>query len=88
MLWISLAAAGLLVYLMINQFVHGDPLYFLQVQRTHWFNAPAFPWEPVQVAIEALMAGGNDFTFTFIYAGRVAGGFVALPLLVIAVWRL
>src|SRR5262249_61039083 len=48
----------------------------------------AFPGEPVRGAIEALWAGGLDFTFTFIYAGIVAGVIVALPLLVLAVRHL
>jgi hypothetical protein len=86
--WISLAAAGLLTYLAINQIVHGDPLYFLEAQRNNWGQHLVRPWEPVQVAIETLLAGRNDFTFTFIYAGRIAGVLVALPLLVLAVWRL
>ena len=86
--WISVAAAGLLIYLAINLIVHGDPLYFLQVQRTHWSNQAAPPWEPVQVAIESLIAGGNDFTFIFVFVGRIAGVLVALPLLVLAVRRL
>jgi hypothetical protein len=86
--WISLAAAGLLTYLVINQIVHGDPLYFLEVQRTHWFQQLVPPWQPVKEAIESLSAGGNDFTFTFIYAGRIAGVLVALPLLAFAVGRL
>lgn len=88
LVWISLTAAGLLTYLAINQIVHGDPLHFLEVQREHWFQRPVPPWQPVQDAIQALLAGGNDFTFTFIYAGRVAGVLVALPLLVLAVRRL
>ena len=88
LVWISLTAAGLLTYLAINQIVHGDPLHFLGVQREHWFQRPVPPWQPVQDAIQALLAGGNDFTFTFIYAGRVAGVLVALPLLVLAVRRL
>jgi hypothetical protein len=86
--WISLAAAGLLAYLAINQIVHGDPLYFLEVQRTHWFQGLTYPWEPVRGAIKALLAGGNDSTFTFIYVGIVGGALVALPLLVLAVRRL
>src|SRR5262249_5796318 len=47
-----------------------------------------YPWEPVRGAIEALWAGGLDFTFTFIDAGIVAGVIVALPLLVLAVRHL
>jgi hypothetical protein len=84
---ISLAAAGLLTYLGINQVVYGDPLWFLTVERTHWLQYPVPPWQPVQEAVVSLI-GGNDFTFTFIYAGRVLGVLVALPLLVIAVKRL
>ncbi len=88
LVWISLAAAGLLIYLTINLILHGDPLYFLEVQRTHWSNQVAPPWEPVQVAIESLIAGGNDFTFIFIFVGRIAGVIIALPLLLLAVRRL
>jgi Mannosyltransferase (PIG-V) len=86
--WISLAATGLLTYLAINQIVHGDALYFLEVQRTHWFQGLTLPWEPVRGAIKALFGGGIDFTFTFIYTGIVAGTLVALPLLVLAVWHM
>ena len=86
--WISLAAVGLLTYLAINQIVHGDPLYFLEVQRTNWSQGLTYPWEPVRGAIQGLWAGGLDFTFTFIYAGIVAGVIVALPLLVLAVRHL
>jgi Gpi18-like mannosyltransferase len=86
--WISLAAVGLLTYLAINQIVYGNPLHFLEVQRTNWSQGLTFPWEPVWGAIEALLVGVNDFTFTFIYAGIVAGVLVALPLLVLAVRRL
>lgn len=86
--WISLAAAGLLTYLAINQIVYGNPLWFLEVQRAHWFQRLVPPWQPVQDAIAALIAGGNDFTFTFIYGGRVAGALVASALLCGAVRRL
>jgi Mannosyltransferase (PIG-V) len=86
--WISLAAVGLLTYLAINQIVHGDPLYFLKVQRTNWSQGLTYPWEPVRGAIQGLWAGGLDFTFTFIYAGIVAGVIVALPLLLLAVRHL
>lgn len=88
--WVTLAPAGLVTYLAINQVVHGDPLYFLKVQRTHWSQRLVPPWQPVQEAVDALLAGGNEFTFTFtfIYVGRVVGVVVALPILVLAVRRL
>ncbi|MBV9060759.1 MAG: hypothetical protein JOZ09_16625 [Pseudonocardiales bacterium] len=88
LVWISFSAAGILLYLAINWIVFGNPLWFIEVQRAHWSNHFAPPWEPVKAAIEALLTGGNDFTFTFIYGGLVAGILVALPLLVLAVWRL
>ncbi|MGH3719506.1 MAG: mannosyltransferase family protein [Pseudonocardiaceae bacterium] len=86
--WISFAATGLLTYLAINQIVYDNPLWFLEVQRTHWFNHAVAPWQPTKEAIVALAAGGNDPTFTFIYGGRVAGALVALPLLGLGVRRL
>lgn len=86
--WISVAGCGLLIYLAINYFVHGDPLWFIEVQRTHWSNQLVPPWEPVRGAIVSLLAGGNDDMMTFIFRGRVAGVLVALPLLVLAVGRL
>lgn len=86
--WISVAAAGLVTYLAINQIVHGDPLYFLQVQRTNWHNQLAPPWESVEFAIEPLLAGGNDSTLEIIYIGRIAGVLVALPLLILTLGRL
>lgn len=85
---ISFSAAGLLTYLAINQVVYGDPMWFLKVQRVHWMQHIVPPWQPVQEAITSLLAGANDFTFTFIYVGRVAGVLVALPGLLIAVRRL
>ena len=88
LVWISFSAAGILLYLAINWIVFGNPLWFIEVQRTHWSNHFAAPWEPVKAAIEALLTGGNDFTFTFIYGGLVVGILVALPLLVLTVWRL
>ncbi len=86
--WISVAAAGLLIYLAINLILHGDPLYFLEVQRTHWSNYAAPPWQPVKEAIDGLVVGGADFVTAFILVGRIAGVLVALPLLVLAVRRL
>ncbi|MBV9031963.1 MAG: hypothetical protein JO364_17020 [Pseudonocardiales bacterium] len=86
--WVSFAAAGLLTYLTINQIVYGNPLWFLEVQRTHWSNQAAPPWQPVREAIVALVAGGNDSIFTFIYSGRLAGALVALPLLGLGIRRL
>ncbi|MGH3842006.1 MAG: mannosyltransferase family protein [Pseudonocardiaceae bacterium] len=86
--WISLASAGLLTYLAINRIVYGNPLWFLEVERTHYFQQLVPPWEPLQEAVTALMAGVNDPTFTFIYVGRVAGTLVAVVLLGLAVRRL
>jgi hypothetical protein len=86
--WISLAAAGLVTYLAINQVVHGDPFYFLQVQRSNWHNELSPPWKTVQDTILVLLEGNNDSAHEFIYLGRFAAILVAVPLLILTLRRL
>ena len=43
-LWLLLALVGPAVYLALNQAVFGDPLRFLEMQRTYWFHENAAPW--------------------------------------------
>lgn len=85
--WLSLAAGGLVVYLAVNQVVHGDAFWFLGVQRTHWFQHAVAPWTPIQHALRGLVEGASG-AHTFIFRARLAGFVFALPLLVLAVVRL
>lgn len=84
--WASTAALGLAVYLTINQVVHGDPFWFLEVQRFHWFQQAVAPWTSILDAVRGLLAGPPE-GHVFILWGRLAGFVVALPLLVLAIRR-
>jgi hypothetical protein len=41
---ILIAPAGFAVYLILNQVVWGEPLKFLEFQRTAWYHESATPW--------------------------------------------
>jgi hypothetical protein len=84
---IGVASAGIAVYLLINQIVYGDPLHFLDVQRSHWFQHFVFPWQSIVDAVRALIAGPGGSTETFIIWGRICGFVFALPVLVLGLRR-
>jgi hypothetical protein len=86
--WSAVAGAGLGVYLLINQIVWGDPLHFLDVQRSHWFQHTVAPWTPLVDAVRAIAEGLEDTDRVFIFWGRITGFLFALPLLVLAGKRL
>jgi hypothetical protein len=89
LVWVMFAGSGLLLYLAINQIVDGDPLWFLKVQRSNWFQQPVPPWTSVIDGVSALL---NDRPTnpvrTQIFAGRTAAVLIALPLLVVGIKRL
>lgn len=85
--WASLAAAGLLAYLAINQVVHGDAFWFLGVQRVHWSQQAVPPWTPIADAVRGL-AGSPSPQHEFIFQARLAAYAAAVPLLVLATRRL
>jgi hypothetical protein len=53
---ILIAPAGFFAYLLINQVVWGDPLRFLEFQRTAWFHESATPWHGFGVVFDYLTA--------------------------------
>ena len=69
--WVSLGALGFVVYLAINLVVHGDALHFVEVQRSHWSNRAAFPWEPLRNAVDAIAGGGLSEDLATIHWGRI-----------------
>ncbi len=80
--WAGASAAGLAVYLGINQVVHGDPLHFLEVQREHWFQHRVWPWVPVQDAWDGLADGvTGDLRFILISRLVAVAGIVAVLVL-------
>ena len=46
-LWLGLIPLGFVFYLLINYFVTGNPLAFLEVQREHWGKYLDFPWKSI-----------------------------------------
>lgn len=85
---LSLAGAGFLVYLGINVAVHGDPLHFLEVQRSHWHNAAAPPWTPILDALGILAEGATGSDLAFIAWGRLLGTAFAVLVLGLGIRRL
>jgi hypothetical protein len=88
LLWSAAAGAGLLAYLIINRVVYHDTFWFLHVQRTHWFQRAVPPWQSLEDAVRALLAGPPNTTVAFIHWGRLAAFALAVPLLVVATRRL
>lgn len=86
--WVAFAGAGLAIYLLINQIVHGRPLHFLEVQRSHWYQSVVPPWEPIVDALRGLWNRDGSSTRTFIFSGRLVGFALALPLLCLMIRRL
>lgn len=86
--WVGAAGAGLAVYLGINWTVHGDPLWFLAIQRSHWFQHAIPPWQSIIDAARGLLTGTGNSTRSFILWGRLSGFVFALPFLVIGIRRL
>ncbi len=86
--WIALTALGLLVYLAINQIVHGDPLWFLRVQREHWYQHAVPPWEPIVDSVRALFTKSPHGDTRFIHTGRLIGFVFGVVVLVPATRRL
>jgi hypothetical protein len=54
--WILLAAGGPLIYLGINAFTFGDPLYFLEVQRDVFHVETIAPWLGLGHALDGVLA--------------------------------
>jgi hypothetical protein len=86
--WVAFAGAGLVLYLGINWLVHGDPLWFLQVQRSHWFQHAVPPWQSIIDGVRGLLDGPDDTTRNLIFWGRTAGFAFALLLLIVGLRRL
>lgn len=84
---IALVPLGFFAYLGINAAVHGDPFYFLDVQRDHWFQHMVAPWVPVTDAVKAIAATDGMTVETFLVhpARLLAIGF-ALVVLALG-WR-
>jgi hypothetical protein len=86
--WCSVAGAGLGAFLIVNQVVYGTPFQFIKVQKEHWNQGLAWPWQTVEDAWRALDSGSVEGDLHFIMWTRLAAFAVVLPLLVLSVRRL
>lgn len=86
-LWLLLVGAGFGVYLLINWWVFGEPLKFLNVQGEHWFKTLTWPWVGVGEAwnsiwgrapSEAQMVGWQEFFFVLLGLGLTAWAWARL----------
>jgi len=77
MLWLLLVAAAPLVYLGINWWAYGDPLFFATVQREHFYHSAEAPWVVLGGLVDAIVAGPLDGDRLMLYVAPLAG-FVVL----------
>lgn len=98
-LWLALIPAGFGIYLLINHQVYGDLLAFMVVQREHWFQRLAPPWEGLLGAwkdsmwrdpIGAFMIGYNQIAFALLGLFATVWGYSRLrtsyPVYMYLVW--
>lgn len=73
--WILLAPFGFGVYLLVNQFVTGDPLTFLAVGREHFYKSLDLPWKGIvgtynqmwnPETLNAEMTGAQELAFVLL----------------------
>jgi len=65
--WLLLAAGGPLVYLGINYATFGDPLYFLEIQRTAFNVATVAPWTALANAWNGVAAVAQSRAWATVY---------------------
>jgi hypothetical protein len=83
--WIFFVGVGLLVYLAINQYYFNDPLYFLAIQKDHFFVQNVFPWDSVGTLIKnALTVPASESWVTW-YLAPLAS---LVLLAVVTVWAI
>jgi hypothetical protein len=85
--WTALAAGGFVVFLLVSQVIAHDPLRYFHVQSSHWGQTTVPPWKPVIDAAGSLLHGTSPI-LAFIFVNRLAAIAVAVPLLILAVYRL
>ena len=84
-LWLLLVPAGTVAYLAVNQVAFGDPLYFLVVQREHFFHAVAAPWEVIGGLVDGIVGQPPTIDWATLYVAPLLAFGV---LLATAIWTL
>ncbi len=88
-LWAGLIPIGLVVYLVVNYRIAGDPIAFLNVQREHWSHTLVAPWSSIGVNLDvardwdptqAAMIGTQVIFYLAVgLAGAIAAAFLLRP---------
>ena len=71
--WLLLAAGGPLVYLAINFVTFGDPLFFLEIQRTVFKVSAVAPWAAITSAWNGAMAFEPSRIWATVYLAPFVG---------------
>lgn len=58
--WILVMPLGFAAYLGVNWWVLGDPLAFVEIQRSHWHQDTITPWEGLRRTLEGMMGTASD----------------------------
>jgi Gpi18-like mannosyltransferase len=85
--WTALTTAGFAVFLLVSQVIAHDPLRYFHLQSTHWGQSTVAPWRPVVEAVGSLVHGTGSL-LAFVFVNRLAAIAFAVPLLILAVYRL
>jgi len=84
-LWLALIPLGFVAYLLLNYFVTGNALAFLEVQRGHWGKYLDFPWKSIWKQILYVRIQQNSVSQMF---GLMELLFIGIGFLSIVVgWR-
>ena len=84
-LWLALIPLGFVAYLLLNYFVTGNWLAFLEVQREHWGKYLDFPWKSIWKQILYVRIQKNPISQMF---GLLELLFIGIGFLSIVVgWR-
>ena len=82
---IGLVALGPLVFIGINAYAYGDPLFFLEMQRKVFTVYSIAPWQMFGQLVKTVFAGGSGESFITVYVGPLVA-FVLLA--AVALWSL
>lgn len=61
-----LTPLGFLVYLLINYFTFGNPLYFSKVLSLHWYKQLTWPWVGIINLIHYYQSQNGDYYYLFL----------------------
>ncbi|MCL2828144.1 MAG: glycosyltransferase family 39 protein [Oscillospiraceae bacterium] len=86
--WILVMLFGVVIYLLVNWHVTGDPFQFMYYQRTHWHNQFTYFGSVIILQFESIVYAERSFINTIAVPNILAFAVTALMLLYAGVKRL